>query len=71
MSKSEYQIGDRLPYSNCIVRGRMLLSNGTYRYFLQFSNSDSSQVVNSNDIDYPKSYTPPCSVCGEKICMCG
>jgi hypothetical protein len=71
MNEPIYQIGDRLPYSNHIVRGRMRLRNGTYRYLLQIGDSDNSQVVNSTDIDYLKSYTPPCPDCNSEFCKCG
>ncbi|NJR47594.1 MAG: hypothetical protein HC775_18675 [Hyellaceae cyanobacterium CSU_1_1] len=50
MSKPKYEIGDRIEGTNLIVRGKMMLANGSERYFLQIDKSDNSLVLNDDDI---------------------
>ncbi|NJL51184.1 MAG: hypothetical protein HC930_01315 [Hydrococcus sp. SU_1_0] len=50
MSKSKYEIGDRIPGTNLVVRGKMILANGSVRYFLQIGESNNSLTLNDDDI---------------------
>jgi hypothetical protein len=49
MNEPKYQISDRIPNSNLIVRGVMTTSKGQHRYFLQIF--DNSLVINEDDLD--------------------
>ncbi len=50
MTKSKYQIGDRIPGTEIVVCGLMTTSTRIHRYFLQIS-PDSSLVVDEEGIE--------------------
>lgn len=56
MNKPKYQIGDRILQTNLIVRGKMVLTNGRERYFLQIGESDNSLVLSEDDILIESNY---------------
>jgi hypothetical protein len=51
MEKPKYQIGDRIPETDFIVRGIAPLRNGDYRYFLQIRKSDNTMVAVTEDLE--------------------
>jgi hypothetical protein len=51
MNKPKYQIGDRIPESEFVVRGIAPQKNGEYLYFVQILGSDNTFVGNEFDID--------------------
>jgi hypothetical protein len=50
MNEPKYQIGDHIKGTNLTVRGKMTTANGRERYFVQIGKSDSSLVLNDDDI---------------------
>lgn len=51
MSKPKYQIGDRIPESELVVRGIAPQKCGEYIYFVQIISSDNLFVGTENDLD--------------------
>jgi hypothetical protein len=50
LNQPKYQIGDRIPDSELIVRGIAPQTNGDYLYFVQVLGSDNHFVGNHQDI---------------------